>query len=152
MSDFQGDVLLYDTEDGGEISFSDDNLVMDDTGFETAIYLSLFGGNELDDGSESTKKYQYWGNLLENDPKYKLTSQAQNIIEGYPATPNNLNRIKEAVKQDLNWMINEGIIDKLEITATIPERNRLNLTIKGYKDKNKIINTTYELNWLSKLS
>lgn len=152
MSDFQGDVLLYDTVDGGEISFSDDNLIMDDTGFETAIYLSLFGGNELDDGSESTLKYEWWGNKLEDDPKYKLTSQTQNIIHGYPATPNNLNKVKEAVKQDLAWMISEGIIDNLTITATIPNKNRLNLTVEGIKDKEKIINTTYELNWLSKLT
>jgi phage gp46-like protein len=150
-SEFQGDVLLYDTPDGGNIDLTDDNLVVNDTGFNTAIYLCLEGGNKLDNGTEATKKHQYWGNLLEDDPQYMLTSRMQYIIEGYPATPNNLNRVKEAAKQDLKIFLDLKIVDNLEITATMPNRNRLNLEIEGYKDKKLLFNSKYEKNWLSKI-
>jgi phage gp46-like protein len=152
MIDFQGDLLLYSTDDGGEIDLDENNIFSNDTGFETAIYLSLFCGNEQDNGSESTKNLEYWGNKLEtNEPNNKLTSRLQNIIKGYPATPGNINKVKSAVNNDLAWMISDGIIDSLEITATIPTRNRLNLEINGLKNKSKIFGTAYEMSWLSKL-
>jgi hypothetical protein len=150
-SEFQGDVLLFDTVDGGNIDLTDDNLVVNDTGFDTAIYLCLEGGNKKDNGTEATKKFQYWGNLLETDPQYHLKSETQYIIEGLPPTPNNLNRVKEAAKQDLQVFLDQGTIDNLEIIATLPDRNRLNLVINGYKDKKLVFDTKYEKNWLSKL-
>lgn len=151
MSDFKGDVLLYDTLDGGEIQLNDDNTIENDTGFDTAIYLCLEGGNKLDNGTEATQKYEYWGNKLESDPQYKLTSRTQYIIEGYPVTPNNLNRVKEAAKQDLKIFNDLGITDNIIITATLADKNRLNLTIEGYKDKKLLFESKYEKNWLSKL-
>ena len=152
MSDFKGDVLLYDTNDGGEIQLNDDNLIANDTGFDTAIYLCLEGGNKKDNGTEATKKYEYWGNKLETDPQFNLTSRTQFILEGLPATPNNLNRVKEAAKQDLKIFLDLKIVDKLEITATLADKNRLNMIINGYKDKKLLFESKYEKNWLSKLS
>lgn len=151
-NEFQGDVLLYDTDDGGEIQLTDDNLISDDTGFDTFIYLCLFGGNEDDNGTESTSKKEWWGNKLEDDPKYKLTSRIQNIIKGYPANPSNLNKVQGAAKQDLQICIDLKIVDILNITTTIPDKNKLNIEIEGIKDRRKIIDTKYEENWLSKLS
>jgi len=95
MSDFQGDLLLKNTLDGGDIELTDDDLFVSDQGFDTAIYLSLFGGNELDNGSDSTKPKTWWGNLTETDnPERKIISHTQFIITGLPATPANLNKLK----------------------------------------------------------
>lgn len=60
--EFGGDVLLFDTEDGGEISVIN-GLVIADGGFNTAVYLSLFGGNK-DDGGEVASGDTWWGTGL----------------------------------------------------------------------------------------
>jgi len=152
MSDFQGDLLLKNTLDGGDIELTDDDLFVSDQGFDTAIYLSLFGGNELDNGSDSTKPKTWWGNLTETDnPERKIISHTQFIITGLPATPANLNKLKEAIKADLQWMVNELIIDTLNITVTIATKSRVNIIIEGIKNKKKIFGTKFEQNWLAKL-
>ena len=44
---FQGDVLIHSTNDGGEIDV-EDGLIQDCNTFSTAVYISLFGGNKDD--------------------------------------------------------------------------------------------------------
>ena len=134
MNKLDGDILLYSTIDGGEINITNDFFEMTG-GFDTAIYLTLFGGNENHDGTESTKKFQYWGNLLDqNNPDNQLVSRTQNIIRGLPATPANLLKLEEAVKLDMKWFLNNKIIDTLNVTTSIPSKNRVDI----YK-KNKVI-------------
>jgi hypothetical protein len=152
MSDFQGDALLFSTEDGGEIELDENNFITNDKGFETSIYLTLFGGNKKDDGAPSKKKFAYWGNLLDkNNPERRLISRTQNILEGLPATAENLLKVKEAIKLDMKWYFEESIIDNLEITTTIPVKNKIYIELKGMKNKDTIFNLKYQKNWLAKL-
>ncbi|GAG06443.1 unnamed protein product, partial [marine sediment metagenome] len=66
MNFTNGDILLLSTKDGGDINI-ESGLIEMTAGFETAVYLSLFGGNIEDDGTEATKSKTWWGNLLETD-------------------------------------------------------------------------------------
>jgi len=152
MSDFQGDVLLFSSGDGGEIELDENNFIVNDESFETSIYLTLFGGNKKDDGTPSKRKYAYWGNLLEkNNPERRLISRTQNILEGLPATSENLLKVKEAIKLDMKWYFEEAIIDNLEIITTIPEKNKIYIELRGMKNKNTIFDLKYKKNWLAKL-
>ena len=47
LQDFEGDLLLADSADGGNVLISD-GLFQGDRSFNTAVYLSLFGGNRDD--------------------------------------------------------------------------------------------------------
>ena len=148
MSDFQGDVLLISTEDGGDI-IEENGIIQGTAGFETAAFLSLFGGNEEDDATEATKRKQYWGNLTDPDnPERWLQSRTQALITGIPATPGNLIKITEAAQLDLAWFKSEEIADTIDITATIPSRNRLQLEIIILKDQTKLADLRFEVNWL----
>lgn len=148
MSDFQGDVLLLSTDDGGEITETS-GIIEGTIGFETAAFLSLFGGNEGDDGTEATKCRSYWGNLTDPDnPERWLVSRTQALITGIPATPGNLIKITEAAQLDLAWFKSEGIADKINIEATIPARNKLKLDIEILKDETKLADLRFEVNWL----
>jgi hypothetical protein len=49
LQTFEGDLLLEDTPDGGDIRI-ENNLFVSDRSFNTAVYLSLFGGNKDDNG------------------------------------------------------------------------------------------------------
>lgn len=144
---FQGDVLLLSTSDGGNLSIKD-NFVEGTGGFETAVFLSLAGGNVDDNGTESTRKKGWWGNALEPDnPNKRLVSRLQNIIRGLPTTPNNLNKAIQAAKDDLSWFIDEGIADTIEIDGSIPSKNRLELDIKILKDEKLLSEIRFEENW-----
>lgn len=143
----RGDVLLFTTLDGAEINVKNGILEMTD-GFETAVYLSLLGGNFDDDGTEATKKNEWWGNKLEdNNPERKLISRYQNIIYGLPATPANLQKLEEAAKLDLQWFITEKIADIVNINIRLLEKNRIDNEIEILKDQKKLFETKFSLNW-----
>ena len=90
MSDiFEGDVFLFDTVDGGEISVVN-GLVIADKKFSTAAYLSLFGGNVADGGRVDNNK-TWWGNrFAETSEKEKIVSRFQALIKSLPLTTKNI--------------------------------------------------------------
>lgn len=147
MNDFQGDVLLRSTNDGGDLII-ENNFIKMTGGFETAAYLSLFGGNIGDDGTQATKKKEWWGNQLnENEPERKLVSRTQNIMLSYPATPGHLNRIIQAANDDLAWFTGQGISDTINIEGRIPEPDRLELTGQILKNGELLGEFKFLENW-----
>jgi phage gp46-like protein len=127
MQNQQGDVKLFQTDNDGEINVRD-GLVQMGGGLETAAYLSLFGGNEDDDGlAENTKTW--WGNLDEIDPARQYRSETQNLLRAIPATSGNLRRIEDAAGRDLAWFITERVASSISVSASIPGVNRIKLTV-----------------------
>ena len=104
----QGDVLLVQTDDGGDITV-ENGLVEMTGGIGTTVYLSLFGGDE--DG------LTWWG-----DDSY--TSNLQIALTTLPLITGNLVRFEQAAELDLADL---GI--QTTITASIPALNRLRITI-----------------------
>lgn len=123
----QGDVILYQTPDGGEINI-DRGLVEMSGGLETAAYLSLFGGNEDDDGRE-LNPFNWWGNIAETQTDRQYRSETQNLVEALPATSNNLNRIQDAATRDLEWFIESRIASSVTVVATIPAVNTVKVVV-----------------------
>jgi len=119
------DVLLFQTSDDSDITMVAGQLQMTD-GFETMIYLALFGGNEDDPGGDRKNK-QWWANVLSEDHQYR--SETQHLLLSIPSIPANLNRIKQAIKRDLQIFIDEGIAGTIDIQVTIPALNRVSITV-----------------------
>lgn len=88
----EGTVKLIHTINDGDVILKD-GLLCRDGGLETMVYLSLFGGNESGD--------QWWGNRIEDVPERKYFSETQKLLASLPLTVNNLSRINNAVKKDL---------------------------------------------------
>lgn len=131
MSD-QGDVLLQQTADGGEITV--DGGVVELTGsFQTAAYLSLFGGNLEDDGSEGSR-LTWWGNLGETNPARRQVSRLQHLTRAIPLLPIHLPRIQDAALADLQWFLDESIASTVNVTASIPAINRLRLVVEIFAE------------------
>ena len=124
----QGDVLLFQTTDGGEITVSD-GIVEMSGGLETAAYLSLFGGNEDDDG-RADNSANWWGNLDEIDPAQQYRSETQNLLQAIPATTGNLRKIEDAAKRDLAWFVEKKVASLVTVLASIPGVNRVNIAIR----------------------
>lgn len=127
MQNQQGDVKLFQTDNEGEINVRD-GLVQMGGGLETAAYLSLFGGNEDDDGLAENNK-TWWGNLDEIDPARQYRSETQNLLRAIPATSGNLRRIEDAAARDLAWFIAERVASSVSVSAGIPGVNRIKLTV-----------------------
>jgi phage gp46-like protein len=140
----QGDVLLEQTNDDGEITVTGGIVEMTGS-FKTAIYLSLFGGNEDDDGLPGNSK-TYWGNLDEVDPDFKYISRTQHVLQALPATSSNLRKIEDAAKLDLMWFLNKNIVSSIEVTASIPALNRVQIVIRG-EAQGEEIGFTFTENW-----
>lgn len=121
------DVLLRQTPDGGEITVQNGLALLSD-GYETAAYLSLFGGNEDDPGGSDTR-LQFWGNLIEADQAAMDRSETQHLLRSIPAVPANLRRIEQAAERDLAWMVTAGAALSVRAEATMPQLNRIALRI-----------------------
>ena len=140
----QGDVLLKNTGDGGEITI--ENGVVKMTGrFDTAAYLSTHGGN-LDDGGESDTTKTWWGNIDENIPERKYRSKTQYRLKSLPAISANIPKIQNAVDDDLQWFLDTKAASSVLSEVTLPARNRvqINVDIEALGDKQ---NFSYTENW-----
>lgn len=122
------DVRLYNSDDGGAIDVENGRFSMAD-GLETAVYLSLFGGNEKDSGGQDGERFQWWGNLDEQLPERRYRSETQHLIEGLPMVPRNLLRMEDAAGRDLAWMVQTGLATSVSVRASIPALNTIKLRL-----------------------
>lgn len=121
------DVRLHHTRDGGEVEIVNGRATTDD-GPATAVYLSLFGGNEEDAGTAATDRVQWWGNLTEDEPARHLRSETQHLLRALPATAANLRRVEDAASGDLAWMVDE-LGATVEVAARIPAVNHIEFSV-----------------------
>ena len=121
------DVLIYQTEDDGEISIVDGLVELTDD-FRSASYLSLFGGNEEDDGRDNNP-LAWWGNLTDTDPAKQYRSETEFWLESLPVSSANLLKLEDAAKRDLQFFLNLGIVDALTVTVSLIELNVLEYII-----------------------
>lgn len=121
------DARLYHLPDGGEIEILNGQVTLSD-GLETAAYLSLWGGNERDSGSDGDAKLEWWGNLGEPEER-QYRSQTQNLLRSLPAVPFNLKRIEDAALNDLAWMT-ASLAKSVTVTARIPALNTVQIEIQ----------------------
>lgn len=124
----QGDYLLHHTPDNGDVTIEEGILEMTQS-FETAAYLSLFGGNEEDDGSLDSP-LQWWGNLDETDANKHMRSEAQHVLRSLPATSGNLLRLQDAVKRDMNWLLTTRAANEINVSIGVPRLNWVNIRIR----------------------
>jgi len=115
------DVYLFHTPDGGNIEIVNGAITME-AGIVTAAYLSLFGGNERDSGLPRDERLQWWGNLDEPDADNRYRSQTQYALKSLPATPSNLLRLEDAMRNDLAWMTRH-FANQINATATLQDVN-----------------------------
>lgn len=137
------DILLFQTNDGGDINI-ENGRVKTTAGLETAVYLSLFGGNDNDNGIGNNLK-QWWGNI--NRPELdRYRSQTQFILKSLPLISGNLARIQDAVNNDLSWLVETKIVLSVSVSLFIEAVNKLRIEIEievnsvEFSDTNIFIN------------
>jgi phage gp46-like protein len=133
MQEQEGDVLIFQTNDEGDINV-EDGLVEMSGGLESMMYLSLFGGNEEDSGQDATAHLQYWGNFNENLPERQYRSETQFELKRLAVSSASLRPIELAAKRDLNDFVQQGIADEVTVVASIPGLNKIKISTDIIKD------------------
>jgi phage gp46-like protein len=123
----QGDVKLFQTNDNGDIIITD-GIVEMSGGLETSAYLSLFGGNEDDNGLDGSK-FNWWANINETNTSHQYRSETQNLLQALSANTGNLRKIEDACNRDLAWFIDENIASSIVVVVSIPGINRVKIEI-----------------------
>lgn len=116
----QGDVLLLQGLNDGDINVVGGIVEMTDD-LQTAILLSMFGGNEDDSGQD--QKFSWWGNFSENESEKTYRSETQFLAKKLPATTFNRARIESAALRDLNWFIENQFALSVNVVVTLPGGN-----------------------------
>lgn len=118
------DVLIFQTLDDGDIAI-DGGVVQLTDGLQSAVYLSLFGGNDTDDGRPDNPN-GWWGNDGE-PPERRMVSRLQNLMDSIPASSGNLKRLNDAALADLAWLTASG--SEVSVSASIPGLNKVKMTV-----------------------
>lgn len=139
------DVILQHTPDGGEITCENGVIAMDE-GVVTAVYVSLFGGNEGDSGGDEHKAVEWWGNKIETDSTKKLRSETQHLLRSIPATSGNLRLIEDAVGHDLAWMVETKLASFVGCSASIPALNTVKIDVK-IEIQNELYEPSFSAKW-----
>lgn len=121
------DVRMRHADDGGEVTIEAGTILLED-GLWTAVYLSLFGGEERDRGTAATESLQWWGNRGESNPARRYRSETHALLSSAPITTATARAIVEAAKRDLAWLMPE-FASSVTPSVTLPAKNRIVLRI-----------------------
>lgn len=120
----QGDVLLFHTLDDGDLQV-DQGMVAMDGGLRSAVYISLFGGNEDDSGGDKDPQ-NWWGNIGQ---RHQVRSETQHLLQTATPTSANLLRVEDAITRDLVWLVSEGAAAEVSARVIIPTYNSIKITV-----------------------
>ena len=143
----QGDLFLFQTNDGGEISVKNGEPVMDG-GLQTAMYLSLFGDfidEKIKSKLEIAKK-EWWGNEYLDEVE-QLKSEFYSFIKGKPKSVQNILKAEELAKKDLQWFIDTDIADEIVVDITSNDIQKIIMDVKILADGETIEENEFEINW-----
>lgn len=143
---FQGDALWGPCPDGGDVEFVDGEPLRSG-GLAGAVYISLTGGNQADDGTPGSK-LAWWGNLLESDENRHIRGRTGTLIAGLPMSSANLLRIETAANDDLAWMLSAGVATEITVAASIEAARRLVIAVTVVSD-DKSETFLFRENWLA---
>lgn len=142
---FIGDVRLTLDENGADIIIKD-GLIQDCRDFDTAVMLSLFGGNKDDENGMAKKTW--WGNLIPGTRREEwMQSEFAAMITGYPMTGVNLRKASNAATRDLAWAKNIAGADSVSVSLYAENQDRIKLTAEIMQEKQSAGGGSYELQW-----
>ncbi len=145
LTEFSGDVLLVSTPDGGDIVVKD-GLIAPCRNFDTAAYLSLFGGNR--DDVDRRPKETWWGNLIPGTLADEwMHSEFGATIEARALTAANLRSAAQAAERDLAWIKDDAGADAVEVSLAAESSTRVRLEVDITQDGAAAGGGEYEFQW-----
>lgn len=145
LTEFAGDVLLVSTPDGGDIVVRD-GLIAPCRNFDTAAYLSLFGGNR--DDADGRPRDTWWGNLLPGTERDEwMQSEFGAVVEGRALTAANVRAAAQAAERDLAWIKDKAGADDVDVRLVAESSRRVGLSVDITQDGQAAGGGEYEFQW-----
>ena len=120
------DILIYESGDGGEFQLMNDDIATVSS-LTNQVYLALFGGNiEQDTTTEieiGDERDDWWGNEYVEVP---FNSTFERTLNNVALNSSGLRQLENAAKDDMRYFSDYADI---EVSATIPDVNKLEITI-----------------------
>lgn len=113
------DIQVLETGNGGDIFLQGNDLV-GVTGVENMPYLGTFGGDP-----------NYWGNdlLFTENETFRFTSETNELLNNVALTSGNRLLIEEAIKRDLQFLVDNVPNTVLNVQTQIKSDNRLLMSV-----------------------
>lgn len=133
MQTQDGDVLLFQTLNDGDISITDGIIKMTQ-GLETAVYLSLFSPSD------------WFGNEAAETKDEELSSRTNDFIRSKPQSSKNYQLLVQAVEDDLKWLTQNNHADRVSASVSSDGLNRVMISIVIEQDSGST-NLTIPVEW-----
>ncbi|MGL4982540.1 MAG: hypothetical protein ACRC4W_06795 [Treponemataceae bacterium] len=136
---FAGDLTLFIKDDSFDL-LEENGLFIPDINLETAIALSLFGGNDSFD--------QFWANSIVGiNIKEKHNSAFNKIVKGMPLSLQNILLAEQQAKKDLSWLISENLATEITINMAQVESKKCKLDINIISDNEIVLKKDFFVVW-----
>jgi phage gp46-like protein len=143
------DVALIWKEMGADLSLENLALVRDDT-LKTAVILSLFIDRRAEDGDElpgsTTDRRGWWADTYADVLDDRIGSRLW-LLSREKQLPKVLVKAKEYAGEALAWMVEDGVVESVEVTAEWVRRGLLGLRIRLYKPNAPAIDYNFAYLW-----
>lgn len=117
-----------------DIKVGDYDLLPDD-GAETATFISLFTNQRVTNEEKpffSNTKYGWWGDLLSEIEGDQIGSKLW-TLEREKTTTETQEKFINYTEECLQWMIDDGFTDQIEVDASFISRGVIELSIDIYR-------------------
>ena len=130
----QGGLYLQPTLNGPEIVVVNGQPQMD-AGLFTSVYNALCG------------PVKPWILNEYQTPANKVHSRLQEFMQAQTMTSGNLRTAEAMATLDLQYLLDNGIADKVSVAISAVSRNRIAIAVDIWKDGSKLVGNEYQVNW-----
>jgi phage gp46-like protein len=135
MDHFDGDPLIYDSGDGGDLLIVGGQPMMS-SGLENAVYLSLlvdanWWGNDVDPATPGATGSKFFLPLI---GRAKLT-------------PSLLIDAEKAADADLAWMVSDGVAKSVDVDCTMVDVGLMGVVVTVTEPDGDVTTVKWKLNW-----
>lgn len=144
------DVAMILTEFGGDLVLSGFDLARDD-GLETAVIISLFtdrraSAEQIPPELPQDDLRGYWGDLASVDAA-SATGSLLWLLAREKQLPSTLARAEQYCREALQWMVDDLIATRIEISAEYVSRSVMALTVDIYRPAGAAVRYQYNYEW-----
>jgi phage gp46-like protein len=141
------DLDLQKTSDGYyDLHFDSDGDFAKTKGFNTALKMSLLldARAAASQVADPVKRRGFWGNFMLGFANYELGSLLW-LLDQARATQVTLNNAITFTRNALNWLIEDGHLDKINVAADYSSNNTLAVRIDLIRSKNIVQSFGYQI-------
>lgn len=146
-----GDIalILNPLDNTIDIGVANNDLVTD-AGIQTAVLISLFTNQRTTEDDpppdEQSGLGGWWGDQFQANPNDLIGSKLW-LLRRAKTEQDTLNRAEEYSKEALQWMIDDGVAQTVDCSASYDQNKALILSINITKPSGPNLNYKYKLKW-----